>query len=247
LHNHHSLVLVSTTTFKMGWLWSSTPSASAPAESNVSSKPIPEQSIPPTSSEPAPVTRDEFADKELNAFFAELQADAKPSSTKYNRVSKQAPEVTPSSSSSPDDADLPLSEQLLPRTMSCRNAFDSAFYCNSLGGQFNNLYRYGSARSCSENWDDFWFCMKTRTYGAGEKEKAIMARYRDKEQMKYRRQEGEERGVQKSSEDVWKSRDVKMEWGTAFNEPYEDFDGNDKEWNEVQRARRQKIADGTMG
>jgi hypothetical protein len=131
--------------------------------------------------------------------------------------------------------------------MSCRDAFDSAFYCNSLGGQFNNLYRYGTARTCSENWNDFWFCMRTRGYGKKEKEEAIIARYREKEKLKYRRQEGEDVGVQKSSEDVWRSRERKVEWGTAFNEPYEEYDGDDAEWNKIQKERRKRIADGTMG
>jgi hypothetical protein len=89
--------------------------------------------------------------------------------------------------------------------------------------------------------------MRTRSYGKTEKEEAIMARYREKERLRYRRQDGEEAGVQKSSEDVWRSRERKMEWGTAFNEPYKDFDGDDAEWNKVVRERRKGIADGTMG
>ena len=89
--------------------------------------------------------------------------------------------------------------------------------------------------------------MRTRGYGKEEKEKAIMARYREKERLRYRRQEGEEPGVQKSSEDVWRSRDKKMEWGTAFNEPYEEFDGDDAEWNKAQQERRRGIVNGTMG
>jgi hypothetical protein len=130
--------------------------------------------------------------------------------------------------------------------MSCRQAFDAAFYCNSLGGQFNNLYRYGNVRSCSENWNDFWFCMRTRTFAAREKEEAIMARYREKERMRYARREGEELGTPKSSEDVWKSREHKLELGTAFKEPYPDFDGDDGEWNRVESERRRGVVDGTM-
>ena len=106
--------------------------------------------------------------------------------------------------------------------MSCREAFDAAFYCTSLGGQFNNLYRYGTVGSCSENWSDFWFCMRTRGYGKAEKEARIMARYRDKERRKYG---GDELG--KSSEDVWKSRDRKVEWGETFNAPFPDITGNE--------------------
>lgn len=72
-----------------------------------------------------------------------------------------------------------------------------------------------------------------------------MARYRDKERMRYVRGEGED-GVQKSSEDVWRSRETKMEWGKAFCEPYPEFDGDDEEWNRLQRERRGGV-DGTMG
>ena len=89
--------------------------------------------------------------------------------------------------------------------------------------------------------------MRTRGYGKKEKEEAIVSRYREKERLKYRRQEGEDLGVQKSSEDVWRSRERKVEWGTAFFEPYEEYDGDDAEWNKIQKERRRGIADGTMG
>jgi hypothetical protein len=226
----------------MGWLWSSTSSTD---NASSTSNPTPEaSSSAATTPSSAPLSRDEIAEKDLRAFFDELEADAKPSSTKYNRVPNTAPPPSQSYSSSPENA--PLSELLLPKTMSCRTAFDAAFYCNSLGGQFNNLYRYGTVRSCSENWNDFWFCMRTRTFSAKEKEEAIMARYREKERMRYERHEGEEIGVPKSSEDVWRSRERKSEWGKAFSEPYEEFDGDDGEWNRMQRERRGGV-DVTIG
>jgi hypothetical protein len=128
--------------------------------------------------------------------------------------------------------------------MRCRDAFDAAFYCNSFGGQFNNLYRYGTVRSCSENWNDFWFCMRARSYGKTEREAAIKERYREKERIRYGSREGE---VGTSSEDVWRSRDRKMGWGEAFCEPYEELDGDDEAWNKMQRERRRKAGDGTMG
>ncbi len=73
-----------------------------------------------------------------------------------------------------------------------------------------------------------------------------MARYREKERMRYARREGEELGTPKSSEDVWKSREHKLELGTAFKEPYPDFDGDDGEWNRVESERRRGVVDGTM-
>jgi hypothetical protein len=131
---------------------------------------------------------------------------------------------------------------LLPRTMSCRVAFDEAFYCNSFGGRFNDLYRYGTLRSCSENWNNFWFCMRTRGYSEREKEAAIKEHYRRKETMKYAKTLGKE-----SSEGVWKSREKKLEWGDAFNVPFPDFDGSDEEWNRQQAEWRKGNADGRAG
>lgn len=90
--------------------------------------------------------------------------------------------------------------------------------------------------------------MRTRGYGKKEKEEAIMARYREKEKMRYGRGEGEEGmvAIGKSSEDVWRSRERKMEWGTAFCEPVTEFKGDDEEWNRREKERRGRVADGTM-
>ena len=111
-------------------------------------------------------TRDELAEAELRSLLEELEADVRPSSTKYNRV----PQPPPAHSTVTQSSNLTLEESLLPTEMSCRQAFDAAFYCQSLGGQFNNLYRYGTIRSCSENWKDFWFCMRTKGYPPEQKE-----------------------------------------------------------------------------
>jgi len=164
----------------MGWLWSSP----APTDESVTtSNPSPQVTpcnpqLHPSSSEQAEVhprpskrqpTRDELAESEFLSILQELEADVRLSSTKYNRVPQPPPpHNTVSTPSTPSN--LALEDQLLPTEMSCRQAFDAAFYCQSLGGQFNNLYRYGSIRSCSENWKDFWFCMRTRSYTPGQKE-----------------------------------------------------------------------------
>jgi hypothetical protein len=164
----------------MGWLWSS--SASPKGNSNASgTNPIvtptqpehtsssPSQSdAPPKTSKRQP-TRDELAESELRSLLEELEADVRPSSTKYNRV--RQPPLQHSNISKPSN--LTLEEELLPTEMSCRQAFDAAFYCQSLGGQFNNLYRYGGIRSCSENWKDFWFCMRTKSYTPEQKESTL--------------------------------------------------------------------------
>lgn len=109
----------------------------------------------------------------------------------------------------------PLAESLLPTQMNCEQAFNLAYYCQSLGGQFTAVYRYGGMRSCSENWNDFWFCMRVKSYPAGEvKENMIREHYRNKELAKY--------GPGKpSSEDVWKERRTRVTPGEALSTPIE--------------------------
>lgn len=85
--------------------------------------------------------------------------------------------------------------------MSCRQAFDQAFYCQSLGGKFNDLYRYGGVRSCSEQWDQFWFCMRIKGLGDKEKEHAVAEWYGEREERVKRDRGG-------SSEDVWSLRET---------------------------------------
>lgn len=240
----------------MGWLWS-TPDANGSIESKESITPgqstVESTSFSSTTSIPQkPLSRDELAEQELQAFLRDLEATSQPTNTKYIRLPRQQP----SSSSPPSRAkpsihnNDPLSEQLLPKSMSCRDAFDSAFYCNSLGGQFNNLYRYGTVRACSENWNDFWFCMRTRSYSSKEKEEAIRQRYRDKEQRKYRKDENEEREAGgmggSSSEDVWRTREKKVNWGDTFNMPFPGMGGDDEDWNKKERLRRAGQVNGSM-
>jgi hypothetical protein len=110
--------------------------------------------------------------------------------------------TTSSSQSNPDSSSNEEYEPLdphLPHTMSCRAAFDSAFYCSSLGGHFNDIYRQGQLRSCSEHWNDFWFCMRTNnSYNPREvKWRLIQERYREKEQ---KVKSGP------NSEDIWRER-----------------------------------------
>jgi hypothetical protein len=49
-----------------------------------------------------------------------------------------------------------------------------------------------------------------------------------------------------SSEDVWESRDNRLEWGEAFSEPVEAHVGSDEEWNERERRRREGRVNGTI-
>ncbi|KAF4453628.1 Early meiotic induction protein 1 [Fusarium austroafricanum] len=211
----------------MGWLWSSTP----PSEDK---SPAPAKETPPatsttplspstSTSTPSNSNTDPEIQKFLDLFEAEKNSN--PSSTQEQQQQQKSSAIpswlslkksTRSSALTP--ADIPprdaLSEALLPTDMSCRQAFDQAWACNSMGGQFNAVYRYGEMRSCSEHWDDFWFCMRTKSYSAEMREKAIRDYYRAKEFTKY--------GPGKpSSEDVWESREGKVPEGTVFNEPIE--------------------------
>jgi hypothetical protein len=49
-----------------------------------------------------------------------------------------------------------------------------------------------------------------------------------------------------SSEDVWESRDTRLEWGEAFSEPVEAPAGSDEEWNRRERLRREGKVEGTI-
>ena len=104
-----------------------------------------------------------------------------------------------------------LSETLLPTDMACRQAFDLAWACNSLGGQWNAVYRYGTLRSCSEQWDDFWFCMRTKSYTGNTREGLIRQHYRNKEHRRYG-------GDKPNSEDIWESREHRLPPGSVFTE-----------------------------
>ncbi|KAI1353263.1 hypothetical protein F5Y01DRAFT_64396 [Xylaria sp. FL0043] len=163
------------------------------------------------------------------------------SSSWWSSWSTSSPQPTTSSSSpssiptNQEPARLdPLSESLLPTTMSCRQAFDTAFHCNSLGGQWTAVYRAGTMRSCSEQWDDFWFCMRTRAYSGAMKEEAIRDYYRQKELKKYG-------PGMPSSTDVWEPRTEKLPPGAAFQGRYVKPDISDEEWRRLEIERRRTI------
>ncbi|KAM4060015.1 hypothetical protein HRG_002366 [Hirsutella rhossiliensis] len=234
----------------MGWLWAS-PSPTAPTQPQSLPKPDPAQNAAPN----------EPVDPEIQKFFDLFKTDAdntssnEPPPTPASRQDsdsdstsssspstiaswlslKAAPKsATPPAPAPPRDA---LAESLLPTEMSCRQAFDLAWACNSMGGQFNSVYRYGSMRSCSEHWDDFWFCMRTKSYTGELKESMIRQHYRNKEYAKY--------GPQKpSSEDIWESRTQKVSPGTAFSERIDEPEVGDDEWRRREARRRREIRQG---
>lgn len=203
----------------MGWLWSSAPpreegekqiDSDPPTPISPSSKPQPSsantwglsvsqrQRIFGKSSvlQANDEARDKAADADLEAFLSSL------SPTDQQTTTSESPTTT-----TPAHLDRMLPDgslnihpsALYPRTMSCRQAFDSAFYCQSLGGKFNDIYRFGSLQSCSEHWGAFWFCMRTKSLPKAEKEAQISEYYAKREER--RKQEFG------SSEAVWDVRE----------------------------------------
>ncbi|KAL4786714.1 hypothetical protein BJX76DRAFT_87659 [Aspergillus varians] len=177
----------------MGWLWnSSSPKKDESQPTQPSPPPAPESL--PTPPQPQKLSREEQADAEFTKLWASLKSDINQSEQ------SQQSSATPTQSSAPDLQSPPASiapDSLYPDTMSCRSAFDYAFFCQSLGGQFVNVYRYGELRSCSEHWENFWICMKTRTYSDKEKRRLIRE-HNQKKAIKYK--------TGPSSEDVWEVR-----------------------------------------
>jgi Protein of unknown function (DUF3128) len=144
----------------------------------------------------------------LAAWLRELESEFKPNSALKT--------ITKSNPRDPDDSS---SDSFYPTAISCRSAFDYAFFCQSFGGQFVNVYRYGTFRSCSNHWQDFWLCMRTRQWDKAEREKAIADHYR-KKVIKYKQGP--------SSEDVWEMRTEPVK--DAFQGDLEALERQMEEW-----------------
>lgn len=170
--------------------------------------------LPPSSTTTAPATKSTWASR----WAASSRMFSPPSSSSTPVETTTTP--TQEENETPDSPEKqrlsPLAESLLPTEMNCEQAFNLAYYCQSLGGQFTALYRYGGLRSCSDNWDDFWFCMRVKGVAAGAaKEDMIRAHYRKKELAKY--------GPGKpSSEDVWRERRARVKPGEALSLPMDE-------------------------
>lgn len=132
-----------------------------------------------------------------------------------------------------------MAASIEPAPSSCRQAFDLAFHCNGLGGQWNAVYRYGGLRNCSDQWDDFWFCMRVKSHSPELRAAAYRRRQRDKDLARYG-------PGMPSSEDVWVSRDRKVEPGTEFVTPMPELDADfdSVEWSRAENERRRRIREG---
>ncbi|KAF2277084.1 uncharacterized protein EI97DRAFT_432700 [Westerdykella ornata] len=192
----------------MGWLWSSkTPADTASPSTSPTTQPTP-PSIPQSTEFKTATT----SDRDFQAAFPHLAPTSSTSSTTTTASTPQS-----SSSSSPSSStttttttETSSSDDDYPTTMSCRAAFDSAFYCASLGGHFNDIYRYGELRSCSEHWADWRFCMGLKTRTKADKEALIRERYRMKE---------EKLRSGPNSERVWERRERGERYFGAFKPP----------------------------
>ncbi|KAF2203967.1 hypothetical protein GQ43DRAFT_388852 [Delitschia confertaspora ATCC 74209] len=182
----------------MGWLWSSSTDSNAPT---YRSSP---QCSNPSAPAAAPAPPTPIATEQENLPPTEAQNTAA-----FNAA---FPHLAPSTPSSLSQSTQPPQSEY-PDTMSCRQAFDSAFYCRSLGGAFNDIYRYGELKSCSDHWSDFWFCMRNKSKAESVKRELIIERYKEKE--------AKIRGGP-NSEDVWRARRPNERLRNAFQEPLDE-------------------------
>jgi len=215
----------------MGWWWSSAPrkdeqqTTPPPASSNDVPKPEPSTSAPPKPKQRTP-------DEQVAAEFRELLAGLQETDDqRSNRPPPPAPSshaqfAEPASKNAVEPPSSIAPESLYPDTMDCRSAFDYAFFCQSFGGQFVNIYRYGELRSCSEHWKNFWLCMKSKAYPEEERKKMIRDHYR-KKAIKYK--------TGPSSEDVWEVRTEPVRG--AFQG---DFAALERQMKEEEEARQKE-------
>ena len=180
----------------MGWWWSKSegkPDSStshgvhdAPDSVSYKEDVLQSKDLSPRSSQ---LSREEQGDRELLAFLKEIQAEEKTNSRLSSHDSTYPIALKPPQDISPDS--------LYPTELHCRSALDYAMFCQSFGGQFVNVYRYGTFRSCSNHWQDFWLCMRTRKWEEKDRVQAVQDHYR-KKAIKYK--------TGPSSEDVWEVR-----------------------------------------
>ena len=202
----------------MGWLWSSSPDGRdiAPQtevkDENTAKKldwTLSDEQKQRVFGKSGPLqssdqSRDAQAERELEEFLSSLSSRPSAPMQASQKPSKPVAESQHQERTDHDrirpDGSLNISPgALYPRTMSCRQAFDQAFYCQSLGGKFNDIYRFGHLQSCSEQWGAFWFCMRTKSLPKEEKERQIRDYYADREER--RKQES------RNSESVWEIRE----------------------------------------
>ncbi|KAL2424281.1 hypothetical protein ABEF95_008021 [Exophiala dermatitidis] len=212
----------------MGWWWSSNPAPAEPRDHVPGHSPSTvhdeKPSIPPATApvaEPVKQTlsREEQSNQEWMELLRQLQAEM--DGEQKQDQNNQEIGTSTSTQSVPVPGDI-SPDSLYPTELSCRSALDYAMFCQSFGGQFVNIYRYGTFRSCSNHWDDFWLCMRTRNWDKKDREKAIQEHYR-KKAVKWK--------TGPSSEDVWEVRKEPVK--DAFQGNLEELEARIAEWQKA--------------
>ncbi|EFX05922.1 hypothetical protein CMQ_3991 [Grosmannia clavigera kw1407] len=211
----------------MGWLWSSSPAPSSggpPGAESSHATTAPTTTTSPTSTSTSHDDDSQLDpdERELKKLFALIQedsvstkaapTDAQPAKPSLLSNLKPSWLSSPSASADADanaetssfiDRERSLAEAVLPTSMSCQQAFDLAWGCQSPVGQWRAVYRHGNVRPCSDLWEDFWFCMRVKSFSPGlAKDEAIRSHFRKREMEKYYTPSS------RSSEDVWRSRTI---------------------------------------
>lgn len=200
----------------MWWPFGSANNAtcSAPVKQEVAAEPSLAAKLP------APVKQELSREEQANLDFAELlkEIEVEQSKAQEHRVQARKdgnPQTTPITTDISPEA-------LYPAEMSCRSALDYAMFCQSFGGQFVNVYRYGEFRSCNNHWADFWLCMRTRNWDEQDRAQAIQNHNRQKA-VRYK--------TGRSSEDIWEVRTEPVK--DAFQDSLEDLEAKITEWKQA--------------
>ena len=204
----------------MGWWWNSTASKASTISSQ-ESEVLQDARFdpPPAAAEPFKQTlsREEQANQDLMEMLKEFQAQSE--TERDERIKSRESGVLSYTAPLPDDISP---DSLYPSEIHCRSAFDYALFCQSFGGQFVNIYRYGTFRSCSNHWEDFWLCMRTRQWDEKDRIKAIKEHYR-KKAVRYK--------TGPSSEDVWEVRREPVK--DAFQDSLEELEAKILHWKKA--------------
>lgn len=169
---------------------------------------------------PSPIKQELTRDEQANLDFAELLKEIEIEQSK-SQIQRSRAKQDGTTTTSPEPVDI-TPDALYPTEMSCRSALDYAMFCQSFGGQFVNVYRFGEFRSCKNHWSDFWLCMRTRSWDDQEKARAVQDHYK-KKAIKWK--------TGPSSEDVWEVRKEPVK--DAFQESLEDLESKIEQWKQA--------------
>jgi hypothetical protein len=180
----------------MGWLWFAPPKREIPppTSSQQDAKHPDNPSVGLTA--PEEVKRTLSREEQANEDFANMMKEIQVEMDKDRDGRPHSSTSTARVLAAPFPTDI-NSESVYPISIHCKSAFDFAMFCSAFGGQWVNVYRYGTYRSCSNHWDDFYLCMRTRNWDEKDRAKAIKEHYQ-KKAVKWK--------TGPSSEDIWEVR-----------------------------------------